>query len=42
MWVKYEALQAEVFEHVLAMAHKFDITVFQSPTGEDLQNVSRS
>lgn len=42
MWIKYEALQAEVFEHVLAMAHKFDITVFQSPTGEDLQNVSRS
>jgi hypothetical protein len=27
---------------VLAMAHKFDITVFQSPTGEDLQNISRS
>jgi miniconductance mechanosensitive channel len=42
MWIKYEALQAEVFEHVLAMAHKFDITVFQSPTGDDLQNISRS
>lgn len=38
MWVKYEALQAEVFEHVLAMAHKFGIIIFQSPSGEDFQN----
>lgn len=41
MWVKYEALQAEVFEHVLAMAHKFGIKVFQSPTGQDIQQIAR-
>ena len=38
-WVKYEALQAEVFDHVLAVLHRFDLRVFQSPTGLDLQNI---
>lgn len=37
-WVKYEDLQSEVIEHVLAIAQQFDIEVFQSPTGMDLQN----
>ena len=37
-WVKYEALQAEVFDHVLATLHRFGLKVFQSPTGLDLQN----
>lgn len=37
MWVKYEALQAEVFDHVLAIVHQFGLRVFQSPSGLDLQ-----
>ena len=37
MWVKYEALQAEVFDHVLAIVHQFGLKVFQSPSGLDLQ-----
>ena len=37
-WVEYEDLQSEVIEHVLAVAQQFDIEVFQSPTGMDLQN----
>ena len=36
-WVKYEALQAEVFDHVLAVVHRFGLKVFQSPTGLDLK-----
>ena len=39
-WVQYELLQAEVFEHVLAMLHNFDLKVFQSPTGLDIQKMS--
>lgn len=39
MWVKYEALQAEVFDHVLAVIHRFGLKVFQSPTGEDLRGI---
>jgi miniconductance mechanosensitive channel len=40
VWVDYEALQSEVFEHVLAMAHKFGVAVFQRPSGQDLQSIS--
>ena len=40
-WVKYEALQAEVFDHVLATLHRFDLKVFQSPTGLDLQKLDK-
>ena len=36
-WVKYEALQAEVFDHLLATVHQFGLKVFQSPTGLDLR-----
>ena len=38
-WVKYEALQAEVFDHVLAVVHRFGLKVFQSPSGLDLQEL---
>ena len=34
-WLKYEHLQAEVFDHVLAVMHMFGLKVFQSPTGLD-------
>lgn len=36
-WLRYEHLQAEVFDHVLAMLHIFDLKVFQSPTGNDIR-----
>ena len=38
-WVRYEHLQAEVFDHVLAMLHRFGLKVFQSPTGLDVQSI---
>ena len=38
-WVKYEALQAEVFDHVLATLHRFGLKVFQSPTGTDVKSL---
>lgn len=38
-WLRYEHLQAEVFDHVLAMLHVFGLKVFQSPTGMDVQNI---
>lgn len=41
-WVKYEALQAEVFDHVLATLHRFDLKVFQSPTGLDFQKLAEN
>ncbi len=40
-WLRYEHLQAEVFDHVLAMLHRFDLKVFQSPTGLDFQKMPK-
>lgn len=37
-WVPYEGLQADVFDHVLAIIPEFDLHVFQNPTGEDFRN----
>jgi miniconductance mechanosensitive channel len=38
-WIKYENLQSEVFEHLLASLSLFDLKVFQSPTGVDLRKI---
>ena len=39
-WLNYEHLQAEVFDHVLAIMHTFDLKVFQSPPGMDFQKLN--
>ncbi len=38
-WVQYEAIQADIFDHVLAVIPDFDLRVFQEPSGADLQNL---
>lgn len=38
-WLKYEELQGEVFDHVLARLHTFGLRVFQEPTGRDLRSL---
>lgn len=39
-WAKYEALQADIFDHVLAIMHEFNLRVFQNPTGDDFRKLS--
>lgn len=39
-WIKYEHLQAEVFDHVIAVLNTFSLKVFQSPSGLDIQKMS--
>lgn len=34
-WATYESIQAEIFDHLLAAAHVFELRVFQEPTGLD-------
>ena len=34
-WIKYEALQADIFDHLFAVAKEFDLRIFQQPTGLD-------
>ncbi|WP_101696835.1 mechanosensitive ion channel family protein [Clostridium minihomine] len=37
-WPKYESIQSEIFEHLLAIVPTFGLRVFQSPTGHDLNH----
>ena len=38
-WVLYEGVQADVFDHVLAIIPEFDLRVFQNPSGDDLRSL---
>lgn len=37
-WAKYEAIQADVFDHLFAIAPHFDLRIFQNPSGFDWKN----
>ncbi len=39
-WANYEAIQADIFDHILAVIPEFDLRVFQSPTGRDFSSLS--
>jgi len=36
-FIKFEHIQSDIFDHILAIVPQFDLRVFQSPTGEDLR-----
>lgn len=38
-WVPYEGIQADVFDHVLAIIPEFGLRVFQNPSGEDFREL---
>ncbi len=38
-WAKYEAIQADIFDHILAIIPEFGLRVFQNPTGDDFQKL---
>ncbi|MDE0185533.1 MAG: mechanosensitive ion channel family protein [Candidatus Poribacteria bacterium] len=35
VWANYEAIQADIFDHILAVVPEFDLRVFQHPSGSD-------
>ncbi len=39
-WAKYEDIQADIFDHILAVVPHFDLRVFQSPSGSDFRAIS--
>ncbi|MEK4386020.1 mechanosensitive ion channel domain-containing protein [Solibacillus sp. FSL W7-1464] len=47
-WAVYESIQADIFDHLFAIATEFDLRLFQNPTGNDfktmssLQNITQS
>jgi miniconductance mechanosensitive channel len=36
-FIKYERVQSDIFDHILAIVPQFELRVFQSPTGDDLK-----
>jgi miniconductance mechanosensitive channel len=36
VWANYEAIQADILDHVLAILPEFDLRVFQTPSGNDI------
>jgi miniconductance mechanosensitive channel len=39
-WANYEAIQADIFDHILAVLPEFGLRVFQNPTGHDFQKLA--
>jgi len=40
-WVNFEGIQADIFDHILAVAKEFDLVVFQNPSGNDIRQINR-
>ena len=36
-WASYEAIQADIIDHLFAMAPQFDLRIYQSPSGPDVE-----
>lgn len=38
-WARYEAVQADIFDHLVAAAPAFDLALYQQPSGHDLDTL---
>jgi miniconductance mechanosensitive channel len=41
-WANYESIQADIFDHILAVIPEFDLRVFQVPSGRDISHAVSS
>ncbi len=39
-WEVYEAIQADIFDHILSVVSEFNLRIFQNPSGHDLRSFS--
>ena len=39
-WARYEAIQADIFDHLIAALPQFDLRIFQQPSGYDFRGCS--
>jgi len=37
VWAHYEAIQSDIFDHILSIVPEFDLKVFQNPAGSDFK-----
>ena len=40
-WIRYEGIQADIIDHLLAVIPEFGLKIFQSPTGKDLGKLAK-
>ncbi len=36
-WVEYENIQSDIFDHIMAITHAFELDLFQNPSGSDFK-----
>ena len=41
-WVNYEAIQADIVDHLLAVMGEFGLRVFQAPSGANMETIANS
>ncbi|CAK8724550.1 Miniconductance mechanosensitive channel [Candidatus Electrothrix laxa] len=41
VWANYEALQADIFDHLISILPYFDLRIFQEPSGYDFRALSK-
>lgn len=41
-WAEYEPIQADIFDHTLAVIHQFELSIFQNPSGSDLRKLGEN
>jgi len=41
-WAAYEGIQADIFDHLLAVIPEFDLRVYQEPSGHDLGAIAQA
>jgi len=39
-WANYESIQANIFDHIMAVVPEFDLRVFQDPSGRDFNKLT--
>ncbi len=42
VWVNYEGIQSDIFDHIFAVVGEFGLRIHQNPTGYDLQSFAQS
>ena len=39
-WASYEAIQSDIFDHLIAIIPEFGLRIYQAPSGHDFQNLN--
>lgn len=40
VWLEYEAIQSDIFDHIFAVIGEFGLRVYQAPTGNDVRSLA--